>query len=91
MRVALTGFPLSTPVRMVNRIHDDASHMRPAAEPARPARLSNADILMIHIADLSDRRHAGRKDAAHFSRLESHLDVFPVSPHDLREPSGAPD
>ena len=41
---------------MVNGIHDNAADPRPHAHPSCPARLADADVLVVQIPHLSDRR-----------------------------------
>src|SRR3954470_18103374 len=42
--------------RVIDRVHRDAAHVRPLAEPAAPAGLADRDVLVIDVADLTDRR-----------------------------------
>ena len=65
MRIALTGLPFATTMRMVNWIHDDSAHMRSATEPPATSGLADADILMVEVANLANGRHAGRQRAHH--------------------------
>src|SRR5215831_9633797 len=78
-------------MRMVDRVHDDPSHMWSFSFPTTPPSLSNADVLVIDVSDLSDGRHTDSQDSAHFSRFQAHLHIIAVTPHDLREAAGASD
>ena len=49
---------LAAAQRMVDRIHRDAAHMRPLAEPAVAAGFADRDVLVIDVAHLPDRRDA---------------------------------
>ena len=64
MGITLTRLPLSTAVRVIDRIHDDATNMGPPALPSRASGLANYHIFMVHIADLPDSGHTGRQDLA---------------------------
>ena len=78
-------FPSPASVRMINRIHDDASYMGTPAFPSRPPGLSDDNIFMIHIADLSDRCHTGTQDLPHLTRFQAYLHVGIVTTHHLGE------
>ena len=60
MRITLTGLPFATAMRMVDWINDDSTYMRSATEPPATSGLADADIFMVEVANLADRRHAGR-------------------------------
>src|SRR5439155_19197777 len=62
------GLALATAVRMVARIHDDASDLGPLAQVAGAARLAEVLILVVEIADLADGGHATDRDAPHLAR-----------------------
>src|SRR6188508_3808659 len=91
MRIALTGFAFPSAVRMIDRIHDNAAHMRPTPEPAAASGLADVDIFVVKIADLADRGHAGGQDPAHFAGLEPYLHILAVTAHDLGKPSRTAD
>ena len=88
MRVALSGLSLSTSVRMINGIHNDTPYMWTPSFPSRPSGLSDHYIFMIHIADLSDRCHAGTQNLPHLTRFQAHLHVGIVTTHHLSEATG---
>jgi hypothetical protein len=75
---------------MVDRVHHNASDMRPFPLPPSPPRFPYGDILVIKVPDLPDRRHARTQNSTHFTRLQPDLDVITIAPHYLREPPGAP-
>src|SRR5439155_20186527 len=50
--------PFTTAVRMIHRVHDHAAHRGPDSHMPLAAGLSNRDVLMIDIADLTDRGDA---------------------------------
>src|SRR5438552_3285113 len=54
------GSTLATAVRMVDRVHRRAAHMRSPAEPAVSSRLAKIDVHVVGVADHADRRPAGR-------------------------------
>src|SRR5215203_3668959 len=91
MRIPLPGLAFAAAMRMVDRIHDDTANVRPLSLPAGPSGFTDADILVIEIADLADGGHARSEDAAHFSRLQTNLHIVAIPTHDLRRSSGAPD
>ena len=66
MGITLTRLPLSTAVRVIDRIHDDATNMGTLSLPSRASCLTNHHILMVDISDLPDGGHTGRQDFAHF-------------------------
>lgn len=49
--------PLATAMRMIDRIHRHAAHMRPDPLPAHAARLAEALVLVLRVGDLSDAYH----------------------------------
>ena len=57
MRVSLPGFPLTTAVRVVDRVHDHPTYMRALPFPSRTTSFSNDDILVINIANLANSSH----------------------------------
>src|SRR3954467_3805913 len=65
------GFALAAAGRMVTRIHDGASALRPVAEVPGAAGLAEALVLVVEVADLADRGHAAHADAAHLARREA--------------------
>jgi hypothetical protein len=83
MGITLSRLSFASTMRVVDRIHDDTAHMRASPLPSRPTGLANTNILMVRIANLPDRCHAGRKDPTHFAGPESHLNILAIAAHDL--------
>src|SRR5919201_2420505 len=50
---------LAAAMRVVDRVHRGSAHGRALALPARAACLAAADVLVVDVPDLSDRRAAG--------------------------------
>src|SRR5262245_21992416 len=44
--------------RVIHRVHGNATHMRTLSKPATAAGLADRHVLVIDVADLSDRRQA---------------------------------
>src|SRR3954468_24063245 len=75
-RHARRALALTTAVRMVARVHDDAADFRPTAHVARPAGLAEVLILVIEVADLADRGHALDAHAPDLARGQADLRVL---------------
>ena len=54
MRITLAGLSFAASVRMINRIHRQASDRRSDSQPAASAGFSDASGLMLDITDLAD-------------------------------------
>jgi hypothetical protein len=91
MRITLTGLTLSSTMRMIDRVHDNTTNVGTLPLPSSPASLTDAHVFVIDIADLTDRRHAGRQDLPHFSGLQTNLNIVAIAPHDLRRSTRASD
>src|SRR6185436_20025146 len=61
------GFALTTAVRMVAWIHDDAADLGALAEVPGTPRLAEVLVLVVEVADLADRGHAADRYAAHLA------------------------
>ena len=61
---------LAAAKRMIDRVHGHATNLRPLAKPSVAARLADGNVLVLDIADLSDRGPA--------------LDVDHADTHDAR-------
>src|SRR5439155_7847730 len=61
---AARGLAFTGAERMVDRIHGDTADVRPLAEPAAAAGLADRHVLVIEIADLTDRREGLHRDLA---------------------------
>ncbi len=80
----------TTTVRVVDRVHRRTTDMGPNTQPSRTSGLANGDVLMIDIADLSDRRHTLDMDTSHLARWQTHGRVVAFLCHQLsRRASGA--
>src|SRR5690606_38660593 len=66
---------LTTAVRVVGRVHGRTPRDRPPAKMPRATGLTDPHVLVVHIADLAQRRHAVQPDHAHLARGHSHLGV----------------
>src|SRR5436190_7853326 len=61
------GLALAAAMRVIDRVHRDATHRRLTAEPAVPASLADDDVLMIGVRHRADRRAAFGTDHAHLA------------------------
>src|SRR5262245_39439738 len=91
MGIALARFPFTAPMRMVDRIHDDATDVRATAQPSVASCFADGNVLVIEVTDLANCGHAGGQHSAHFAGLQPNLDVVAVAAHHLRKPSGTAD
>src|SRR6202790_1234425 len=75
-RRAARGRARFTPaVRVVDGVHRDTAHRRALPEVTLAAGLADDLVLVIEIAELSDRGAADDQDAADFARRHTHLRV----------------
>src|SRR5580704_5344597 len=70
------GLAFTAAMRMVNWVHRNAPVMRTLAQPARPSRLADGDILVVDVPDLPDRRHAVLRNLARLTRRQLHQRVL---------------
>src|SRR5262249_20333074 len=78
-RVTTTGGPaLTTPLRVGDRVHGDATDGRADALPAVAAGLAPVDVRLLGVAHLADRRAAARIDVADLARGQTQLGVRAV-------------
>src|SRR5690242_11819793 len=90
---------LATAVRVVNRVHGDATDRRTLALPAVAARLAELDVAVLGVADLTDGRAALHADPPDFTGrhaqgrvaalLGQQLNARAGRPRDLRPATGA--
>src|SRR5215218_2165558 len=80
---AAGGLAFAAAERMVHRVHRDAAHVRLPAQPPSAAGLADRDVLVVDVADLADRRQAGRVDLANLARRHLHRGVLAVLGHQL--------
>src|SRR5690606_7235798 len=64
---ATGGLALTTTVRVVDRVHGDTADGRALALPPHAARLAPADVRLLGVADLADRRPAAQVHHAHLT------------------------
>src|SRR6266849_4686852 len=72
---AARGAALAAAMGMIDRVHGDAAVVRPPAEPARPPRLTDADVHVVGVGDRAGARHAA---AVHQPLLRQDIGRFPV-------------
>ncbi len=78
------GAAFAAAVRVIHRVHRDAAHVRPDAEPARAAGLADGHVLVLGVADLPDRGEAAREHLARLARGQLQLRVLRLERHQLR-------
>src|ERR1700733_4683014 len=61
---ATRGLALAAAVRMVDRVHGDAAHDRPMAEPAGAAGLADHGVLVVRVRHRTDGRQTLGRDQA---------------------------
>src|SRR3954465_3824863 len=88
VRVALAALALAAAVRVIDGVHGQAADRRPPALPAVPARLADADDLVLGVAELADRRLALEEDLADLGGGQADLRVLPFLRHQLPEGAG---
>src|SRR4051812_2734374 len=86
---AARGLAFTAAERVVDRVHRDATHVRPLAKPAAAAGLADRHVLVIEVADLPDRGVALDENLAHFARRHLHGGVVAFLGHQLHRRSGA--
>src|SRR2546422_4809172 len=86
---AAGGLSLPAAVRVVHRVHGHPAVVGAPAEPARPARLADGDVLVVEVAHLADGGQALEVDLAHLSRGELDLGVIALLGHELGGSTGA--
>src|SRR5437879_2447193 len=83
VRVALPRLSFSAAVRVIDRVHRQAAHGGPNAQPARLAGLAHANDLVIDVAQLPDGGAAADEHLAHGSARQPHLRVVALFGHQL--------
>src|SRR5262245_60547205 len=81
--------PLAAAVRMVDRIHGDAAHVRLAPEPAHASRLAVRHVLVLEVSHLPDRGPACEPHAPELRRRELQQRVVALLRHELDRGAGA--
>src|SRR5580693_3321612 len=83
-RVAATGsFAFATAVRVIHRIHRDATIVRPLPQPPRTSGFADGDVFVIEIAHLANRRHATLRNFANLARRQFHQRILAFLGHQL--------
>jgi hypothetical protein len=77
-------------VRVIDRVHDLATHARTTATPARRTGLAERQQLVLGVADLADRRQAVPVDEPHLGRRHAKRHVVAFLRDDLRRHPGRP-
>jgi len=86
------GPALTTTMRVIDRVHDDAANGRTLAQVAVTARFTQVDVLLIRVRDSADRRHALGTDDTQLTGRELQLSVALVTTDQLGVgPSGTGD
>src|SRR5690606_16816700 len=81
---------LTTTVRVVHRVHDGTTHLRPAAAVTVPPGLAELELLVLQVAHVTDGRAAPLQDLAHLTRGHTKQGVALVLRHQLdARPGGA--
>src|SRR2546428_3751139 len=83
LRVVALRASLAAAVRMVDRVHRHAAHLRAPAEPADAAGLAEGDVLVLEVADLPDGGAAGEAHPSQLARGELHERVVALLRHQL--------
>src|SRR5262245_3663674 len=86
---AATGLAFATAQGVVDWIHRHAAHVRPLAEPAAAARLAVCDVLVIDVANLTDRRDTLDVDLANLARRHLDRGIVAFARHELHPRAGA--
>ena len=86
---AARGLAFAAAERVVHRVHRDAAHVRPLAQPAAAAGLADRHVLVIDVADLADRRVALDEDLANLARRHLDRRVVAFLGHQLHRRPGA--
>src|SRR5581483_344717 len=80
---------LAAAVRMVDGVHRNAAHARTLAAMALASGFADDLVLVLDVAELSDRGAADDQDLAHFARRHTHLRVLAFFGHQLSRTAGA--
>src|SRR3954447_7018397 len=85
------GLAFATAMRMVARVHDDPTDLRALAHVPGAAGLAEVLVLVVEVADLTDRGHAAHRDPPHLPRGESHGRELAFLREELGGHAGGPD
>src|SRR5262249_48837913 len=84
------GFTFTTAVRVIDGVHRDTAVMRPLPHPALASRLAEADVFVLDVADLPDRRGALHRYPANFTRRQLQQSVIGLARNQLSLSAGRP-
>src|SRR4029453_2347877 len=87
---AAGGLAFATAERVVDRVHGPPAHGRALALPPQPAGLAPADVGLLGVADLADRRPAPDVDVADLTGRHPQLGVRALLGHQLHARAGRP-
>src|SRR5688500_10244846 len=85
------GLAFAAAQRVVDRVHRHAAVVRLLAEVTGAASLADRDVLVLEIADLTDRRVAANVHLAHLARGETQRGPIPFTSNELRAGAGGAD
>src|SRR3954462_1038085 len=85
---AARGLALAAAERVIDRIHRDAAVVRLLAAGTRASGLTNRDVLVLEIADLTDRGVAADVYLAHLARRQTERRPVVFARHELRKGTG---
>ena len=88
---ATRRFPFPAAHWMIYRVHHNAPHLRPSAEPSFPPCLAEAQVLGIEVPNLADRGPAFQKNLPHLSGRKPHLGIARFLGHELAVSAGRTD
>src|SRR5690349_10668537 len=75
-RITAAGsFSFTTAVRVIDRVHRDAAHVRTNSFPTRSTGLAQRNVFMLDIAHLAHSRAALNRHASNFPRRHAQLRV----------------
>ena len=77
-------WPFPTPVRMVNRVHSDSTHLWPLTQPAISSRLTDFYIFTVGIRHCAHRRHTLTSNHPLFSRGKTEQGITSILANELR-------
>jgi hypothetical protein len=63
---------------VIDRVHGDSAYLRPPAEVARPPGLSERDVHVIFVSDLTDRSSAPAEYHSHLAGGQLHGYIITV-------------
>src|SRR5207249_10099301 len=86
---AAGGLALTAAERMIHRVHRHTAHVRTLTEPAAAARFADRHVLVIEVANLTDRREALHADLADLAGGHLHRSVLAFLRDELHGRPGA--